>query len=105
MPAKPPHILPAGDAAEPDEAGAAEDDGTGGGNGPELTTPVGVSSGSELVIGAAVAVGAAIAAVAAVAAGGVSAFGLGGDEQLTSEVSNRNATHTRSRFGMPMAQH
>jgi hypothetical protein len=43
MPAKPPHIFPAGVVAEPDVAGAG---------GPELTTPVGVSIGSAPALGA-----------------------------------------------------
>lgn len=90
MAAMPPHILPAG--AELDATGAGVDEL---GGGPELTTPDGVSTGKGLVVAVAGAVGACEGA-------GASAGGLGCDEQLSSTVGNRNATHASVRFDSPM---
>ncbi len=95
----PPHILPAGAVAEPDGAGAgADDEAAGGGNGPELTTPVGVSTGDALALGA--------GGVLAVPVGArAPAAGVGCAEQLTSAANHRNATHTCIGFGLLMRQH
>jgi hypothetical protein len=85
----PPHILPAG-AADPDVAGAgAEDDG----GGPELSTPVGVSTGSALGV---------VVAVAVLAFSGALADGVGCAEQLARAVNDRNAMHARTRIDWPM---
>ncbi|HYQ30008.1 MAG TPA: hypothetical protein VER04_22415, partial [Polyangiaceae bacterium] len=91
--AMPPHILPAA-AADAGVAGAgAEADG----GGPELTTPVGVSTGRAPAVAVAVAlVGLAFA--------GALADGVGCAEQATRAVNDRNVMHTRIRIGWPMPQ-
>lgn len=98
MPANPPHILPAGGAPDAAATGA-EPDGDGGGREPELTTPVGVNTGSALVVGEAVAEG---VVVVGVATAGVSAGGLGCEEQATSAVWKRTAVYTNARVCFPM---
>jgi hypothetical protein len=100
MPAKPPHILPAGFVAEADPAGVADDEGTAGGGGPELTTPEGVSCGRLLAVG--VVVGGTVDVELPTVGVGAPAVGLGGEEQLTSAPNNRNATHTCDCFGLLM---
>jgi len=87
--AMPPHILPAA-AADAGVAGAgAEADG----GGPELTTPVGVSTGRALAVAVAL-VGLAFA--------GALADGVGCAEQATRAVNDSNVMHTRIRIGWPM---
>ncbi len=95
----PPHILPAGAVAEPDAAGVgADDEGAGGGSGPELTTPVGVSTGIALALG--------VGAVFSVALGArAPAAGTGCAEQSTSAVNDTIATHSCTRFGLLMPHH
>jgi len=102
--------LRAAGAADPAPGAATEDDGAGGGNGPELTTPLGVSTGIALAVGnaGALAVGRAGALgrgeVVLVPAAPVGALGC--EEQLTSADSNNDdATHFSTRFGLPMPQH
>ena len=95
-PAIPPHILPAG-APEPDVAGGAPEE-EGGGSGPALTTPVGVKTGIPLALGVAAALAVGLGACAA-------ADGLGGGEQLTSALHDRNVRHSSARLGLLMRQH
>jgi|SRR4051812_20405251 hypothetical protein len=99
MPAKPPHILPAGLVAEPDPAGVADEEGTGGGGGAE-TTPDGVSCGRLLAVG--VVVGGTVDVGLPAVDVGAPAVGLGGEEQLTIAPNNTNATHTCDCFGLLM---
>ena len=99
-PAMPPHILPSGEALG-DGAGVADDEGAGGGSGPELTTPVGVSTGTggallTLVAGAGGVLGALV---------GASGVGAGCAEQLANAANDRNATHACTRFDFRMRQH
>ena len=96
----PPHILPFGAAGG--VAGVAEDDGAGGGSGPELTTPVGVSTGIGAGPALALAAGAGDALGAAV---GASAAGVGCAEQLANAANDRKATPACTRFDFRMRHH
>jgi hypothetical protein len=103
-PAIPPHNLPVATGDEPEPAGAGEVEGAGGeeegavgGKGPELTTPVGVSTGT----GGVLEVGAALA-TAVVLGAGASAGGVDCAEQLTIALSDRRTMHSCSRFGLLM---
>ena len=88
-------------AADP-APGGTEDDGAGGGNGPELTTPLGVSTGVALAVGRVGALGRGEVVLVPAAPAGA----LGCEEQLTSaDSSNNDATYSSTRFGLLMPQH
>jgi hypothetical protein len=100
MPARPPHILPAGGADDAEPAGAgADEDVAGVGAGTELTTPLGLSTGIALAL--ALGAGGVVATAVAVGSGAV-AGGVGCAEQLASTVKDRNATHCWTRFDWVM---
>lgn len=102
-PAKPPHILPAGGVADPELAGAGvEDEGLGGGSGPELTTPEGVNSGIAFALALALGAGGVPAACVGAC---TPAAGVGCAEQLTSADNDRMVTHDSTVFGLLMRQH
>ena len=87
--------------AEPAAVGADED-GTGGGSGPELTTPDGVSTGTAPVVALALGREGTAEVAWAVTGVGASGLGFGGEEQLTSALSTPNATHSWNGFGFLM---
>src|SRR3954469_20339475 len=83
----PPHSFPSGDRRGPGVAGAVVDPAGGAlaGGGAALTTPVGVNTGSALVLGAGVPLAAAVGACAP-------GVGAACDEQPKTGIKPRNAT-------------
>ena len=96
-PAKPPHIFPLGAVLPPEGAAG----GAGAGSGPELTTPLGVSTGIALALAG--AVGGALAATGAAGVEDGACASAGGFEQPTAAAKHRNTTPNSIRFGFAMA--